>query len=59
MPDITDHGWNVDGSIRWIVKPFPDDINDLLIDEGEENKEKDDSDSDDGFRSDIERDEDD
>ena len=31
LPDITDHGWDKDGRIKWIQKPFPDDITEVLI----------------------------
>ena len=31
LPDITGLGWDEDGRIKWIQKPFSDDITELLI----------------------------
>jgi len=31
LPNITDHGWNIDGTIEWITQSFPDSIEELLI----------------------------
>ena len=31
LPDITDHGWDEDGRIKWIQQSFPDDIPELLM----------------------------
>ena len=31
LPNITNHGWNEDGRIKWIQQSFPDDISELLI----------------------------
>jgi len=28
---IIDHGWNADGSIVWVIEPYPEDISDLLM----------------------------
>ena len=32
-PTITDNGWNVDGSIHWLDEHFPEDIENVLLDE--------------------------
>ena len=32
-PDITQHGWNEDGSIKWIESLFPGDIEEILLHE--------------------------
>ena len=32
-PDITQHGWNEDGSIKWIENVFPGDIEEILLHE--------------------------
>ena len=32
-PEIAHHGWNTDGSIRWVEETFPDDIVELILDE--------------------------
>ena len=29
--DPTEHGWEVDGKVKWSVNYFPDDIDDLLL----------------------------
>ena len=39
MPPITDHGWNDNGSIEWIDKPYPDDITEMLIEDNGEEEE--------------------
>ena len=31
LPNIEEHGWNTDGSIAWILDPYPEDILDLLM----------------------------
>ena len=31
LPDITGLGWDEDGRIKWIQKPFSDDITELLM----------------------------
>ena len=31
LPEISDYGWNEDGTIEWIVQPYPDEICDLLV----------------------------
>ena len=31
LPNITDHGWDEDGRIKWIQQLFPDDITELLM----------------------------
>ena len=54
LPDITGHGWDEDGRIKWIQQSFPDDIPELLmfdndIDDDSENTFED-------YGSDIEND---
>ena len=44
LPDITDHGWNIDGTIDWIGEPYPVDITEPLL--GEDIEEEQDSDID-------------
>ena len=36
-PDITQHGWNEDGSIKWIGNVLPEDIEEILLHENFEN----------------------
>ena len=31
LPDINGRGWDEDGGIKWIQKPFSDDITELLM----------------------------
>ena len=31
LDDPTEHGWEVDGKVKWSVNYFPDDIDDLLL----------------------------
>ena len=31
LPEISDHGWNEDGTIEWIVQPYPHEICNLLV----------------------------
>ena len=33
-PDITLHGWNKDGSIKWVDEVFPYDVEEILLHEG-------------------------
>ena len=33
MPDITEHGWDLNGNIDWIVESFPQDVEDILLHE--------------------------
>ena len=46
LPNIEEHGWNTDGSIAWILDPYPEDFLDLLInnenesEDGNNNKEE-------------------
>ena len=35
-PDITRHGWNEDGSIRWVESVFPEDIKEILLNDNYE-----------------------
>ena len=46
-PDITQHGWNEDGRIKWIENVFPEDIEEVLLHENFE-KEFDIGDEDNG-----------
>ena len=39
ITNIEERGWNIDGSIAWILNPYPEDILDLL--KNDENKSKD------------------
>ena len=34
LPDVHNHGWNQDYTIKWIEKTFPDNINELLLQGG-------------------------
>ena len=49
--DISNHGWNSDGTIHWTTEEFPDDIIEILINEDDSetvaNEEPDDSDEED------------
>ena len=38
-PEITNHGWNIDGSINWVVDTFPENIIDMILDYQEENND--------------------
>ena len=33
MPDITQHGWDVNGNINWVEEVFPTDVEDILLHE--------------------------
>ena len=35
-PDITRHGWNEDGSIKWVESIFPEDIEEILLNDNYE-----------------------
>ena len=37
--DITEHGWNFDGSMQWIDQMFPENVADLLMDDTEDEGE--------------------
>ena len=43
LRNIEEHGWNTDGSIAWILDPYPEDILDLLM--NDENKSEDGNDN--------------
>ena len=49
--DISNHGWNSDGTIHWTTEEFPDDINEILTNEDDSEtvaiEEPDDSDEED------------
>ena len=47
-PSVTEHGWNQYAHIIWIDEPFPDDINELSL--------NDESGSDEGYGSDNDSD---
>ena len=34
-PDISDNGWNADGTIHWLDRHIPEDIESILLDEEE------------------------
>ena len=36
MPDITQHGWDVNGNINWVEEVFPTDLDDYLDENGGE-----------------------
>ena len=36
IPDVTEHGWNDDGTIEWIQEAFPENITEFLMDEDTE-----------------------
>ena len=35
FPDIWHHGWNVDGTIHWVEKVFPEDFIEIIMDNGD------------------------
>ena len=37
FPEILDHGWNIDGSIDWIVEALPDDFTEMVFEDDNEN----------------------
>ncbi|KAG1712216.1 hypothetical protein GQR58_002396 [Nymphon striatum] len=45
MPDLSQHGWTINNSIRWIEKAFPDELEDLLLTEETETVYADDEES--------------
>ncbi|KAG1650541.1 hypothetical protein GQR58_027914 [Nymphon striatum] len=45
MPDLSQHGWTINNSIRWIEKAFPDELEDLLLTEETETVYEDDEES--------------
>lgn len=47
MPNIDEHGWNEDGSIDWIKKPYLDGIYNLLIEQDDIKTDSEESDEDD------------
>ena len=54
MDDPKNHGWLEDFSIQWVETPFPDDICELLVNQGENEgymSLSDESDSNDGESS--------
>ena len=40
LPNIEEHGWNTDGSIAWILDPYPEDILDLLMNDENESEDR-------------------
>ena len=38
-PDIWHHGWNADGTINWVKEVFPDDIIEIIVDNGDSDDE--------------------
>ena len=39
LRNIEEHGWNTDGSIAWILDPYPEDILDLLMNDENESED--------------------
>ena len=39
LPNIEEHGWDTDGSIAWILDPYPEDILDLLMNDENESED--------------------
>ena len=37
MPDISQHGWDLDGNIQWVENIFQTDMEDILLHEEYEN----------------------
>ena len=58
LESIDDHGWHADGNINWITEPYPEDINDLLLEESEDLCSDIESDKSDFYESDVESDDD-
>ena len=52
IPEISHHGWKSTGEIKWLVREFPDDVEELLL-----NPELDELDDDEIFDRDFESEE--